>query len=56
VLLAVVGIFVLTIVVLGGVAYKSFRAHEPELRASAAPFGVTKDARDPDLDLVYRPS
>src|ERR1043165_8449999 len=36
VLLAIVGFFVLVIVVLGVVAYKSFRAHEPELRASAA--------------------
>ena len=36
VLLAIVGFFMLVIVVLGVVAYKSFRAHEPELRASAA--------------------
>jgi hypothetical protein len=36
ILLAIVGFFVLAIVVLGIVAYRSFRAHEPELRASAA--------------------
>jgi hypothetical protein len=35
VLLAIVGLFIVTIVVIGVVAYKSFSAHEPELRAAA---------------------
>jgi hypothetical protein len=36
ILLAIVGFFILVVVALGIVAYRSFRAHEPELRASAA--------------------
>jgi hypothetical protein len=36
VLLAVIALFLLTIVVIGVVVYKSIRSHAPELRASAA--------------------
>lgn len=35
ILLIIAGFFILVIVVLGIVAYRSFRAHEPEMRASA---------------------